>query len=106
MNNLIIFPGAKTYLFNNPVKITKGTINEVVCLVCDRLVMSKEQEKNLNKRVKLFEEIQELLPPDKQELIARYEELQLQETDTVLEEAITFILKNEDQINDVLASNY
>lgn len=106
MNNLIIFPSAKTQLYNNPVKINKKLINEIVCLVCDRLVMSKEQEKNLNKRVKLYEAIKALLPPGKTKLLSEYEELQANETNTVLEMACEFILKNENQINDVLASNY
>ena len=104
MNNLIMFPSAKTQLYNNPVKINKELINEIVCLVCAKLSMTKEQKKNLNKRVKIYEEIKELLPPGKQKLLSKYEELQLQETDTVLEEAITFMIKNEKEISDTLVN--
>jgi len=105
-SNIIIFPGAKTKLYNDPIKINKKTVNEVVCLVCDNLLMNKEQERDLNKRVRLYEEIKDLLPPGKKKLLLKYEELQVKETDTVLEEAINYILKNENQINDILASNY
>lgn len=102
-----MLPTAKTQLYNNPVKLNKENINEIVCLVCDNLGMSKEQEKNLNRRVKIYEEIKELLPPGKRKLLSEYEELQAKETNTVLELAIDFILKNENQINEVLtASNY
>ena len=104
MNNLIMFPSAKTQLYNNPVKINKELINEIVCLVCDKLSMTKEQEKNLNKRVKIYEEIKELLPPGKRKLLSKYEELQLREADTVLEEAITFMIKNEKEILDTLVN--
>ena len=99
-----MFPSAKTQLYNNPVKINKELINKIVCLVCDKLSMTKEQEKNLNKRVKIYEEIKELLPPGKQKLLLKYEELQLKETDTVLEEAITFMIKNEKEISDTLVN--
>ena len=107
MNNVIMLPTAKTYLYNNKaLKINKKTINEAVNLILDKITMTKEQKKDLNKRVKLFEEIKELLPPDKINLLLEYEELENKECTTILEEAISFVLENENLINDVMVSNY
>ncbi len=105
MSNIIIFPNAKTHIKNKPKKsINKKTINEIVCLVCDGLSMTKEQEKDLNKRVQIYEEIKALLPDSKQKLLSKYEELQVKETDQIIEEVISFTLKNENQINEILVN--
>jgi len=42
------------------------------------------------------------LPPDKHKLLLKYEELNARETNTVLEEAISFVIKNEKEILEAL----
>ncbi|MHB8276486.1 MAG: hypothetical protein ACYDIA_02375 [Candidatus Humimicrobiaceae bacterium] len=105
MSNLIILPTAKTYLYNGQIKLTKETMNEVINLVYDNISnMTRKQSNNLNKRLKIYDELIKLLPPGKHKLLLKYEELNARETDTVLEEAITFVIKNEKEINDVLVN--
>jgi hypothetical protein len=100
-----MLPTSKTYLYHKQIKINKGTINEVINLVYDKISkMTRVQENDLSKRLKIYEELKELLPPGKQKLLLKYEELQVKETDVVLEKAITFIIKNEKEISDTLVN--
>lgn len=106
MNNLIIFPGAKTQLYNSPVKINKATINEVINLVYDKISkMTSKQSKNLNQRLKIYEELKKSLPEGKQQkLLQEYSDLYAVETDLILEAAVNYILKNENEISEALVN--
>lgn len=105
MNNLIMLPTAKNYLYHNRIKLNKETINEVITLVYDNISeMTGKQFKNLKKRLKIYEELKKLLPPGKQKLLLEYEELNLNENNLALEAAINYMLKNENEISEVLVN--
>ena len=109
MNNVIMLPTEKTYLYNNRnnrnnrTKLNKETINEVINLIYGNISkMTRKQSNNLNERLKIYDKLIKLLPPDKHKLLLKYEELNARETNTVLEEAISFVIKNEKEILEAL----
>ena len=104
-DNILQLPTAKTYLYHNRIKLNKETINEVINLVYDNLKMTARQSSNLKNRLKIYDKLIKLLPPGKHKLLLKYEELGLSGGDLVLEEAISFIIRNEKEIYDTILIN-
>ena len=103
--NVCMFPTAKTYLHRNRIKLNKETKNELMNLVYDNISkMTRKQSNNLDKRLKIYDELIKLLPPDKHKLLLEYEELNLKGADLALEEAISFVIKNEKEVSEVLTN--
>jgi len=61
MNNVIMLPTEKTYLYNNRnnrTKLNKETINEVINLIYDNISkMTRKQSNNLNERLKIYDKL-------------------------------------------------
>ena len=61
MNNVIMLPTEKTYLYNNRnnrTKLNKETINEVINLIYDNISkMTRKQSNNLNERLKICDKL-------------------------------------------------
>lgn len=107
MGKLIMLPTAKTRLYNNQIQLNKKTIDNVVMHVLNSMAdMTKKQEKDLDKRIKIYGEIEKALSKKQTKLLLKYEELQAKETDKIIEQVISYVVKNENQVLDALAINY
>lgn len=105
MSNLITIPTAMTHLYNrnNRSSRIKPNINEVINLVYNRISkMTAGQSKNLNKRLKICDELIKLLPSGKHNLLQKYSDLYAVETNTILEAAVRYMLTNENEVSEAL----
>ena len=91
INNVVMLPNAKTYLYHNRIRLNKETRNRVMELLYNNLKMTRNQSKNLDQRLEICEE-------------EKYSNLYAMETDTVLEAAIVYVIQNENEVSEALVN--
>lgn len=104
MSNVIMLPNAKTYLYNNRIRLNKETRNRVMELLYDNLKMTRKQSNSLDQRLEICEKLKKLLPKSKHKLLEKYSNLYAMETDSILEAAIVYIIQNENEVSEALVN--